>query len=98
VKDIFRAWLETHFPDRVDRVLNRVRGLRGGKLNVTTFGEQFRGTGIFANEIARLFTVAARRAGLDRESTPLSTAHSAGPPRRRWTFSAQANISARRSA
>ncbi len=74
VKEIFQTWLETHFPDRVDRVLNRVRDLRGGKLNVATFGERFRGSGIFADEIARLFTVSARRAGLNRERPPLSTA------------------------
>jgi DNA repair photolyase len=73
VKDIFRSWLETHFPDRVDRVLNRVRDLRGGKLNVSTFGERFRGSGLLADEIASLFAVTARRAGINRKSPPLST-------------------------
>ncbi|HVE16419.1 MAG TPA: PA0069 family radical SAM protein [Chthoniobacterales bacterium] len=73
VKDIFRSWLETHFPDRVDRVLNRVRDLRGGKLNVSTFGERFRGSGLLADEISNLFTVTARRAGIDRKSPPLCT-------------------------
>jgi DNA repair photolyase len=72
VKDIFRSWLETHFPDRVDRVLNRVRDLRGGKLNVSTFGERFRGSGVQADEISGLFAMTARRAGIDRKSPPLS--------------------------
>jgi DNA repair photolyase len=74
VKDIFQSWLETHFPDRVERVLNRVRDLRGGKLNVSTFGERFRGSGLFADEIANLFGISARRAGLTRERTSLSVA------------------------
>ena len=74
VKDIFRSWLETHFPDRVEKVLNRVRDLRGGKLNVSTFGERFRGAGFFADEIARLFEVSARRTGLNRDRIHLSTA------------------------
>ena len=74
VKDIFRAWLETHFPDRAEKVLNRVRDLRGGKLNVSDFGERFRGTGAMADEIAGLFAVTARRAGLNREPLALSTA------------------------
>ncbi len=73
VKDIFRAWLETHFPDRTDRVLNRVRSLRHGQLNVSTFGERMHGSGLFAQEIADLFTIAARRAGLNHPRTKLST-------------------------
>ena len=73
VKDVFKAWLETHFPDRMETVMNRVRSLRHGELNVSTWGERFRGEGIFADEIAQLFSVSARRAGLNRERRPLST-------------------------
>lgn len=80
VKDIFRAWLEAHFPERVDRVLNRVRSLRGGKLNDSTFGERMRGDGIFADEIANLFAISARRAGLNRRRSELSTAAFRRPP------------------
>ena len=87
VKDVFQAWLETHFPERVEMVLNRVRSLRHGELNVSTWGERFRGAGIFADEIARLFDVSARRAGLHRERLPLSTAafrRPAGPQMELW--------------
>ena len=80
VKDVFRTWLETHFPDRVDKVLNRVRDLRGGRLNVSTFGERFRGSGLFADKIARLFEVSARRAGLNRNRDRLSIAAFRRPP------------------
>ncbi len=61
VKDVFTAWLETHFPDRAKLVLDRIRSLRHGKLNVSDWGERFRGAGIFADEIAQLFEVTARR-------------------------------------
>ncbi len=81
VKDVFRGWLETHFPDRVDRVLNRLRTLRGGKLNVSTFGERMRGTGEFAAEIRDLFEITARRAGLNQRRITLSTAAFRRPPR-----------------
>jgi DNA repair photolyase len=74
VKDVFTAWLETHFPDRTKLVLDRIRSLRHGKLNVSDWGERFRGAGIFADEIAQLFEVTARRAGLNQERSPLSTA------------------------
>jgi DNA repair photolyase len=80
VKDVFTTWLETHFPDRVDRVLNRVRSLRHGKLNTSDFGERFRGDGIFADEISRLFEVSARRAGLNRSRFDLSTSAFRRPP------------------
>jgi DNA repair photolyase len=74
VKDVFTAWLQTHFPERAAMVLDRVRSLRRGRLNVSDFGERFRGEGIFADEIAQLFEVSARRLGLNRERPPLSTA------------------------
>jgi DNA repair photolyase len=74
VKDIFRTWLETHFPDRVDRVLGRVRDMRGGQLTSPGFEDRLRGAGVYADEIANLFTIAARRAGLNKERRELSTA------------------------
>ncbi|HVZ66470.1 MAG TPA: PA0069 family radical SAM protein [Lacunisphaera sp.] len=76
VKDVFIHWLETHAPSRKERVLSRVRELRGGKLYDATFGARMRGQGIFAEQLQQLFTVAARRAGLNTLRTfPLSTAH-----------------------
>ncbi len=80
VKDIFRAWLEQHFPDRVEKVLARVKSLRGGRLNDTRFGERMAGEGIFAEEIERLFTVSARRAGLNRTRIRLSCDAFRRPP------------------
>jgi DNA repair photolyase len=75
VKDVFLQWLDDHEPGRKDRVLARLRDLRGGKLYNATFGDRMRGAGIFAEQIRRMFEVAARRAGLNGEETPLSTAH-----------------------
>jgi DNA repair photolyase len=75
VKDIFLDWLDQHFPSKKERVVSRLRELRGGKLYNATFGERMRGEGIFAEQIKRLFTVAARRAGLNRTEIKLSTAH-----------------------
>jgi DNA repair photolyase len=75
VKEVFLQWLDTHEPGKKERVLSRIRDLRGGKLYDATFGTRMRGDGIFAEQIAQMFAVASRRAGLNRESTPLSTAH-----------------------
>lgn len=74
VKDVFTRWLDDHAPTKKDRILDRVRELRGGKLNVSEWGERMRGEGIFAEQIRDLFGVAARRAGLSRERIRLSVA------------------------
>lgn len=75
VRDIFSQWLDVHAPGKKDRVLARVRELRGGKLNVSEWGARMRGEGIFAEQIGELFEVVARRVGLNREHRPLSTAY-----------------------
>jgi DNA repair photolyase len=74
VAPLFEEWLARHVPEKKDKVLNRIRALRRGKLNNSEFGLRLRGEGIFAEQISRLFEVACRRAGgLDREPE-LSTA------------------------
>ncbi len=73
VKDLFSCWLERHFPERRDKVLNRVRALRGGRLNDPRFGTRMRGTGVFADQIRDVFQLARQRAGLSREAAPLAT-------------------------
>jgi DNA repair photolyase len=74
VKDIFIRWLEEHAPGRKNRVLSRVREIRGGRLNVSEWGRRMQGEGIFAEQIRSLFEVSARRAGLNRERVALSPA------------------------
>ena len=74
VADHFTQWLDVHFPDRRDKVLGRIRGMRGGKLNDPAFHRRFRGQGEYARQIRGLFRAAVRKAGLDRKPPPLSTA------------------------
>jgi DNA repair photolyase len=74
VAPLFEDWLTRHLPEKKDKVLNRLRSMRRGKLNNTQFGLRMRGEGIFADQISQMFNVACRRAGgLDREPE-LSTA------------------------
>ena len=80
VKDIFETWLETHFPDRKDKVLNRVRSMRDGKLYRSKWGERMRGDGIFADQMESLFDVTCRRLGLNEERRALSAEHFRRPP------------------
>lgn len=74
VKDVFLEWLDRHFPEKKARVLARIREVRGGQLNDSSFGARMTGEGIFAEQIRALFRAAARRLGLDRAIAPLSGA------------------------
>jgi DNA repair photolyase len=75
VAPIFTEWLERTHPERIERVLGRIRDARGGKLNVSEFGARMRGTGERAKQISALFHVAKRRHGLDRGLPALDSTH-----------------------
>jgi DNA repair photolyase len=66
VKEIFDTWLAQHFPDRREKVLHRVRDMRGGALYDARFEVRGRGEGTWAEQLHALFRVARRRHGLDR--------------------------------
>ena len=72
VKEIFSDWLGQHFPDRKDKVLNRVREMRGGKLYDGRYEVRGRGEGPWAEHLKSLFRVTRDRLGLNRPPT-LST-------------------------
>lgn len=75
VKDIFADWLTRHYPDRKDNVLNRIRSLRGGKLNSADFGSRMKGEGVWAEQLRQMFDVMTRKLGLNERGAGLSTAN-----------------------
>ena len=74
LRELFEDWLERHFPERRDKVLNRIRAMRGGRLNDPRFHTRQRGSGPFADQIEAMLNLARRRAGLGDSSPALSTA------------------------
>ena len=74
VAALFEEWLQQHAPDRKDKVLNRIRAVRGGRLNDPRFGSRMKGEGIFAEQIAAMFSLACRKTGILGRSPNLSTA------------------------
>jgi len=74
VAPLFEKWLVMHFPDRKEKVLNRLHSIRGGKLNDSRWGTRMSGEGIFADQIGRMFEVARRKAGIQNSGGELSTA------------------------
>src|SRR5882757_8162226 len=64
LKDLFTDWLTRHFPERVDKVLGRIRDTRGGELNDSRFGNRMRGEGLWAETFNQLFRVTRTKVGL----------------------------------
>jgi DNA repair photolyase len=73
VKDLFQAWLARHRPERRGKVLNRLRDLRGGRLNDPRFGTRMRGEGQWADAIEQLFESSIARAGLRHRNFEVNT-------------------------
>jgi DNA repair photolyase len=81
VAPLFERWLDRHLPERKEKVLNRLREMRGGRLYDSRYGTRGRGEGRYAEHITRLFQVACRKARFDRRPPPLSAAAFRRPAR-----------------
>ncbi len=73
IKSIFEKWLEVNYPNKKEKVLNRIRSLRGGKLYEANFYDRMKGEGIFSEQIENLFEVACKRAGINIQKPYLTT-------------------------
>ena len=71
VRDLFREWLASEFPDRADRVINLLRSMHGGKDYVAEFGQRQKGRGPYADQIAMRFRLALKRLGLNERRQAL---------------------------
>jgi DNA repair photolyase len=85
VNPIFQDWLATHFPQRAERVMARVREMRGGRDYDARFGARMTGEGVWAKLLRQRFEKACARLGLNRERVPLDLTqfrapHDATPP------------------
>jgi DNA repair photolyase len=78
LRQMFEAWLGTHYPDRARHVLSLVRETRGGVLNDSRFHDRFTGQGPYAALLAQRFDRAVRQWRLEGR-TDLETRHFAVP-------------------
>ena len=74
VNPLFQQWLQQHVPDRADRIMARVREMRGGRANDAHVGSRMTGQGIWADLLRQRFHKAAARLGLNRERVELDLA------------------------
>lgn len=75
VRDLFREWLVTNYPDRARHVFKQIRDMRDGKDYDSEWGKRMKGTGPYAWLIGRRFEVACERLGLNKKKQKLSTDH-----------------------
>ena len=75
VKDLFEQWLDQHYPAKKEKILHRVREIRGGKLNDPNFKSRMRGEGIYAEQMAKLFQLARKKSGITERWPKFTTEH-----------------------
>lgn len=68
VSGLFEEWLETHFPQRKQRVMARIRDIRNGAVNDSRFGVRMTGEGIYPRLIGQRFRQKCQALGLATES------------------------------
>lgn len=71
VAPLFRAWLDEHYPDRAEKVMNIIRSIRGGRDNDPNWFSRMRGVGPWADLIAVRFKRAVAKHDLNRDHPPL---------------------------
>jgi len=69
VAEVFESRLRDVMPLRAERILNRLRDIRGGRLNDSAFSRRMKGEGVYWESIRRLFEVSARKHGFDGQVT-----------------------------
>lgn len=71
VAPLFKEWLELHYPQRADRIMARIRDMRGGKDYDADFATRMKGSGLWADLIRQRFEKATDRIGFNRQRITL---------------------------
>ena len=61
IADIFAGWIEQTYPDRKDKILNKIRSCHDGQLNDSRFGKRMTGEGQIAESIRQQMRLAKKK-------------------------------------
>jgi DNA repair photolyase len=75
LRDLFREWLKTNYPEREKHVFKLIRDMRGGKDYDSQWFTRQKGTGPYAWMIGRRFEMACEKLGMNVARTQLTTEH-----------------------
>ncbi len=78
VSPLFQQWLQAHFPERAQRVMNRIRDMRNGKDYEADFGKRMRGEGVWADLLKQRFDKCIQRLGIGKRSGSFATLDMSG--------------------
>jgi len=73
VAPLFEKWLEAHHPGSKEKILHRIRDVRGGRLYDSRWSVRQKGEGFYAEQLINLFKVSRRKAGYETSPPALST-------------------------
>ncbi len=79
VNPLFQRWLQQQVPGRADRIMARVREMRGGQDNDSRFGTRMTGQGVWAQLLRQRFDKACARLGFSRERVELDLSRFRAP-------------------
>ncbi len=66
VAPLFHEWLDVHFPQRADKVMNIVRSIRNGRDNDPQFFSRMKPSGVWADLLRTRFRIACRRTDMKK--------------------------------
>lgn len=67
IGDIFTEWMTRNYPNKEEKVMNKIKALHGGKINDNDFDRRMRGQGRIADIIEQQFDLARRLYLIDEE-------------------------------
>lgn len=65
VEPVFREWLHRTQPLKAERVEQRLKQSRRGKMSVSTWGERMKGNGEIAEQIGKMFRLFSQKVGFE---------------------------------
>ena len=71
VSALWQDWLGEHYPDRVNRVMSKLREMHVGQDYDAQWHHRMRGQGPYAELMQARFLLACKRAGLSQKAAPL---------------------------
>ncbi len=79
IGELFSDWIEAHYPNKKDKVLNQVMEVHSGTLNDSRFGTRMRGEGPVAEIVKQLFKQTKTRLFADRKMPEFNYTHFKAP-------------------
>ncbi len=81
IKDLFREWLDAQVPGRAKHVMALIRQMRGGKDYDSQWNTRMKGTGPYAQMMARRFQMAVKKHGFNQQPRSMAINNFRRPPR-----------------